>query len=190
MKIFTSALKSFSISFVSLTLVFLGIYGAVQQDLRQSANDPQTELAENAAAYLTSNSAFGAGNSSQLNLTNKVNLGTSLSTFIGVYDNNLKLFVTNAMLNNQDAIIPEGVLQTAVNDGRNTVTWQPQPGLRFAVVAVSFEKDGKKWVAVSGRSLRLVEERIDRIGLMLLIGYLLTLVAVFAAIYLKKLSSK
>ncbi|BAS12061.1 hypothetical protein AHiyo8_03640 [Arthrobacter sp. Hiyo8] len=52
-------------------------------------------------------------------------------------------------------VVPSGVLDTARRSGGDAVTWQPEPGLRMAVIARS--SAGK--VVVAGQSLALTRPR-------------------------------
>jgi hypothetical protein len=73
-------------------------------------------------------------------------------------------------------VVPSGVLQTARASGVDTVTWQPEPGLRMAIVARS--SVGR--VVVAGQSLAPYEDR-DRITMIFLaLGWLGSLVVLGA----------
>jgi hypothetical protein len=143
---------------VALTGLSGVVYLSVQQLLRQGANDPQIQLAEDAAANLDN----GAPPSSVLP-GRQVELSTSLQPFVMVFDDASQLVASSATLHGAPPAFPTSVLSNARGQGR--ITWQPEPGVRSAVVVQPWH-DG---VVVVGRSLRLVEEREQT---MLLLGSL------------------
>lgn len=127
-------------------------YIEVQQTLRTTANDPQIQLAEDAAARL------GAGAApADVVPTDHVDLASSLAPFVAVDDVAGRTLATNGALSGGPPAPPSGVLDTARTTGRDVVTWQPRAGLRFALVAVAWEGG----TVLAGRSLRLVEQRED-----------------------------
>lgn len=125
------------------------VYVAVQQDLRLGANDPQEQLAEDAVAALNA----GAAPASVVGTT-KVELASSLAPFIAVYASDGAFLATNGALDGRAPIPPRGVLDTARSSGRNAVTWQPEAGVRIAVVVLPWHGG----TVLAGRSLRRVEE--------------------------------
>lgn len=133
---------------VALTGLCGVVYGSVQQDLRQGANDPQIQMAEDAAASL----AAGAVPNSVVP-TSQVELSSSLQTYVLVFDRGDQLLASSATLHGNPPPFPSGVLRNATTQDR--VTWQPEIGVRSAIVVQPW-RDG---FVVVGRSLRLVEER-------------------------------
>jgi hypothetical protein len=131
-------------------MVFGTIYAVGQQILRQSANDPQIQVAEDISRLLdaTNKPADFASNS-------RVDIANSLAPFLVIADASGKTVATTGQLNNTDPIVPVGVYTSAKKSGENRITWQPQKGVRVALIVVPY-KDG--FVAV-GRSLREVEKR-------------------------------
>jgi len=153
---------------VALTVAAFVTVAAVQQDLRIGANDLPQQLAEDGARALDGGaspaSVAGAGT---------VPVETSLAPFLAVYDSTGTLLATDGSLDGGPPTIPAGVLQAAKATGRDSVTWQPRPGVRVAVVAVPWQGG----TVASGRSLRVVESRIDAIQWLVLAGWLAGLVA-------------
>jgi hypothetical protein len=137
-------------------------YGEAQQVLRGSANDPQVQLAEDAARALDGGAApatlTGPGSAvASLAGPGTVDVGVSLAPFLAVYDAAGTVVATNGALDGAPPVPPAGVLGAARSSGRDVVTWQPRPGVRIAAVAVGWSGGS----VVAGRSLRLVEERED-----------------------------
>lgn len=155
------------------------VYLTVQQDLRIGANDPQQQLAEDAAARLDA----GASPASVVGPTT-VDIAASLAPFIVVYDVNGTVLATDGQLDGAPPKIPLGVLDSARETGRDAVTWQPREGIRQATVTVPWSGGA----VMAGRSLRLVEEREDTFLLLVGAAWVATLVALaaasFAAAYL------
>jgi hypothetical protein len=112
---------------VALTGICGVVYTSVQQSLRQGANDPQIQMAEDAASNLET----GAVPSSVLP-SRQVELSTSLQPYVMVFDRANQLVATSATLHGQAPPFPPSVLQNA--RGQDRLTWQPEVGVRSAVV--------------------------------------------------------
>jgi hypothetical protein len=138
-------------------------YVSVQQVLRSGANDPQVQLAEDAAAALDSGSDPGSvtgPGSAVVGMAGPavVDPAVSLAPFVVVFDVSGAPLASNARLDGAIPAPPAGVLEAAKASGRNAVTWQPRPGVRIATVTVPWSGG----TALAGRSLRVVEEREDQ----------------------------
>jgi hypothetical protein len=162
-------------AFVLVSCICGFVYTLVQQDLRQGANDPQIELAENSSKALAKVQNIDVG-------TGKVDIANSLSPYIIVVDKDKKVLATSAILDGQAPTPPAGIFDTAKKRGLYSVTWQPRPGVRQALAIVPVPNDKGQFVAV-GRSLREVEKRIDRVFLMTAAAWGIMLVVSFAAIF-------
>ncbi len=153
-------------------LASLLIYAAVQQDLRQGANDPQEQIAEDAVAALNA----GAGPASVVGAA-RVNLNASLAPFVAVYGTDGSVLATNGVLDGGAPVPPGGVLDTARSTGRDAVTWQPEAGVRIAIVVLPWHGG----TVLAGRSLRRVEEMESQIETLVVAGGLVTIVVVALA---------
>jgi hypothetical protein len=178
MKIGPRFLKSWLSLATAITLLVGLIYATVQQVYRTNANDPQIQMAEDAAALLRA----GASPESVLP-SNSVDLSMSLSPFIIVYDAAGDPVASNATLNGSAPVIPFGSLEYAKANGQNRVTWQPAPGVRIASVVVPISVEDEGYV-LAGRSLREVEDRVDQLTLKLGLGLLAGLVGTFVLVFI------
>jgi hypothetical protein len=152
------------------------VYLTAQQVWRQQANDPQVQLAEDAAARLAAGAAPAA-----VVLPEPVDIGRSLAPFVTVFDASGRVLATSGRLHAADPVPPAGVLARARRTGGNGVTWQPEPGVRIATIEVAVHgSDGT--VVLAGRSLREVERRVSRFGTIVALGLLATLVALLVAV--------
>lgn len=127
------------------------IYVEVQQELRSGANDPQVQLAEDAAARLDA----GATPGSVVDRSATVDPSTSLASFVIVFDANGSVLAADATLNGGVPAPPQGMLDAARSDSPSAVTWQPYSGVRIAAVTVAW----KGGFVLAGRSLSRVEQR-------------------------------
>jgi hypothetical protein len=135
----------------AVTTVVCGlVYATVQQSLRQGANDPQIQMAEDAARALED----GAGLEAVL-ASGQIDMNDSLAPFLVIYDAAGRPQAGSGLLDGQLPEIPKGVLDYAAQNGQNRVTWQPEAGVRIAAVIVPY--DGG--FVLAGRSLREVEKR-------------------------------
>ncbi len=156
---------------VAVTGLSALVYGSVQQVLRQDANDPQIQMAEDAAAALKS----GASPASLAPSTH-VDIARSLAPFLLLYDTNGKPTAGSGLLDGSLPDYPLGALEAARSSGENRVTWQPRPDVRIASVAVPY--DGG--YVVAGRSLREVERREAQMQTIAFIAWSVTLLACLA----------
>ena len=149
------------------------VYVTVQQVLRQGANDPQIQIAEDAAAALDHGTSTDAVIPPQ-----KVEFSSSLAPFLVIYDMTGKPVAGSGLLEGTLPDYPLGALEAARRSGENRVSWQPQSNVRIASVAVPY-KDG---YVVAGRSLREVEKREAQAEVIAAAVWLITLIAVLAVI--------
>lgn len=154
------------------TLACVLVYAAVQQDLRSGANDPQFQLAEDAAAALDAGAA-----PSTLVAGTKVDLSRSLAPFLVIFDVSGAVLATDGVLDGHDPVPPQGVLESARLDPPDTVTWQPREGVRIAQVSVRWQGG----TVLAGRSLREVERREDQALLIAAAAWLAGLVGLAGA---------
>lgn len=126
------------------------VYLEVQQSLRSGANDPQVQMAEDAAAQLDAGTAPASVVSGAT-----VDVAASLAPFVIVFDSSGQIVAANATLDGGRPAPPKGVLDAARPGAPNSVTWQPRDGVRIASVTVAWNGG----TVLAGRSLRLVEER-------------------------------
>jgi len=78
---------------------------------------------------------------------------------------------SSAILHAQVPIVPAGVVTMARNKGSHQGTWQPETGVRSVMVMVAW----RGGFVVSGRSLRLVEQRVGDMEHLLLLLWALTM---------------
>ncbi len=152
-----------------ITILSGFIYGAVQQDLRQSANDPQIQMAEDAARWLEG----GALPLSVLPVIT-VDISQSLSPYLIVFNEQHNPLATSATLHGTTPVPPEGVFAFARTHGEDRLTWQPEIGVRSAIVVIHYGGPQPGFV-LTGRSLREVEKREEKLSFMTTAAWLIAL---------------
>ena len=130
------------------------VYLTVQQSLRMGANDPQIQMAEDAASSLNA----GASVETVVPST-KVEIADSLASFVIVFDNSGKVLASSATLHGVVPAYPAGVLDYVRQKGQDRVTWQPEAGVRLATVAVPYNNG----FVMAGRSLTEIEKRESQV---------------------------
>lgn len=161
------------------SVIMLVAYVAVQQSYRQAANDPQIELAEDAAAALSS----GSPADSLLLGMPQADMSQSLTPFIMIFDDSGKLLASSAYVNGSPSADvlpapphgvfdfvranygakPQGIIgvissfrsSLASNQrpaGEDRFTWQTATGLRFATVVTRWDISVKNDSSVSSSS--------------------------------------
>jgi hypothetical protein len=175
----TSILIHHASAVIIITIVCLLIYASVQQGYRTSANDPQIQLASDIKEGLEQSRPIeGVFPKDSIDLTR------SLSVFAALYDNNGQPLRASGYLNRAMPVLPPGVLNTAKNNGEDRVTWQPQSGVRMAMVVMKVNAANVHYVAV-GRSLKEIERRESDLVFMIFAGWLICIAVILinGAIY-------
>ncbi|HEX3082459.1 MAG TPA: hypothetical protein VHQ86_04340 [Candidatus Saccharimonadia bacterium] len=129
------------------------VYVLVQQNYRQSANDPQIQLAEDGATALEKGvgpiEIIGPGH---------VEMGSSLAPFVTVFDQNHAAVASNGQFKGQTLVPPSGTFDFAKTHGQDRFTWEPQVGVREAAVLV-YNGGLHPGYVLAARNLREVEIR-------------------------------
>lgn len=150
---------------VVLTMLSALLYVVVQQVYRASANDPQVQIAHDAAQMLEA----GVMPASLISSTT-TDIGRSLGTYMLLFDDNGSPVAGSGLLNAKLPVLPRGVFDYARQHGENRITWQPEPGIRQAIVVERVNGANAGFI-VAGRSLRETEQRIDQLTLMVGVGW-------------------
>jgi hypothetical protein len=155
------------------------VFAAVQQSLRQSANDPQIQIAEDAA------SALARGESPESVLRGfPVDIAGSLAPFTVVYDGLGTAIASSGLLHGQPLHLPDGVLASARLHGESRLTIQPEPSARIAGVIVPYSGSNSGFV-LSGRSLREVEARTSQLRIFVVIAWFAALAVSLLIVFAK-----
>lgn len=145
------------------------IYLVVQQSLRQGANDPQIQMAEDAAAAL----AAGGTPESVLPVS-QVEISSSLAPFMVVYSDTGEPLASSARLHGAIPALPPGIFDYTRNNREDRVSWQPESEVRIAAVVVAYGGAQPGFV-LAGRSLREVEKRESQVEKITGVVWLVTL---------------
>ena len=157
MKTILNAVKAW-LPLAAAIIFFCGLVElAVQQNFRSGANDPQIQLAEDAARAWQ-----GGEMPAALTPAGQVDIALSLAPYLVFYGPDMQPSGGNGRLHGSLPAIPVGVFEYAAREGRNLLTWQPELGVRSAVVVVPVN-GGKGGYVLAGRSLREVELREDNL---------------------------
>lgn len=168
-------LKKFILISVILVLIFGIAYFMARQILRQGADDPQIQIAEDSAAILSRGEEPDFIRS---NVYGQVDLAKSLAPFLITYDRAGKPLSSTGILDGKTPTPPAGVFASAKKHGENRLTWQPKKGVRIAMVLVYYGGAREGYV-LSGRSLLEVEKREGIIEKIAVFGALASLFIVF-----------
>jgi hypothetical protein len=152
------------------TAVCLLVYVVEQQTWRTSANDPQIQLARDAAA------ALAAGRPVEtLVAHDAVDMERSLAPFLIVFDANGKIVASSGTLRGHVPVIPAGVFAWVRQHGEDRISWQPIGGVRIASVIVSYSGSREGFV-LAGRSMTETENRISQFGNLIALAWAATLI--------------
>lgn len=170
MENFKTPLKIWIIGAIVITFIFGSFYTIGQQILRMDANDPQIQVAQDAAKVL------GTGiPPASLVPADSTDMAQSLSPFIMVFDESGKSVATSAKLDGNAPTPPSGVFDTTKKRGEYRVTWQPKKDVRIAAVITHYTSSSGSGYVLVGRSLKEIENRINGITLIALAGWLASL---------------
>jgi hypothetical protein len=160
----------------AITLICATIYVAVQQDLRMGLNDPQIQMAEDAAR------ALAAGQAPAVLIppsAYQIDISLSLAPYLAIYDPQGKLLVaSNASLNGGGSlpVPPTGVFEYTRQHKEDRLSWQPEPGVRSAIVVVAVN-GGQGGFVLAGRGMREVENRESALTTQVGAGWAASLIA-------------
>jgi hypothetical protein len=153
---------------IIVTLIFGSVYLTLQQFGRHSANAAPAAAAAAQVQQMGSEPASGP----------RLELTPDSGVFVIVFGEDNKPISTTVSLHGAPPDIPAGVLETAKTVGSDAVTWQPEPGLRMAVVA----RQAPGGVVVAGQSLTPFEDS-DRMSQLFLAAGWVGSMAVLAGAY-------
>jgi hypothetical protein len=155
----------------AITLICGIVYTVAQQLNRQSANDPQIEMAQDAAAAL----ARGM-EAESLVVGPKADIAMSLAPYLIIFDEAGKPVVSSGVLDGRIPSPPIGVFDYTRQNRQDILTWQPRPGIRSATV-VRYFSGARTGFVLAGRSLFEVENRIDKLMIGIAFGWLFTIIS-------------
>ena len=161
-------------STVIITLFVGCFYFVTAQALRQLANEPQIQIAYDAAAALNAHDDPAKAVPSE-----QKDIATSRGPFMVVYKNNLPM-AGNGLLDGKLPSLPKGVLDYARAHGDDRITWQPRANSRMAIVVVPYGISENQGYVMVGRSLAETERLKSQVLYMVLcvwvVGTLATLI--------------
>lgn len=166
---------------VCITLILAGIYIVIQQQLRQSANDPQIQIAKDTVFALEHGAkpdVFVAGTS--------IPLETSIAPFVIVYDDTGKPIVGSGNIKGVLPIPPSGVFEYTKTHGENRITWEPTVGIREAIIVLPFTAEKVSGYVLAGRSLSETENREAKALEQILLVWISVLIGTFIAVWIKE----
>lgn len=161
--------------FVALATILAGtIFVVAWQSLRQSANDPQIQLAGDWADSINS------GNEpSRVNLGAFIDPARSLAPFGIIYDRDGRIIASSAS-SPSTMLQPDGVFSALEASPNKEVrfTWQPASGERYATIIKKVAFQNQPYYVLAARNLREVDQRVERAFWFSLLGWGMAVVAV------------
>jgi hypothetical protein len=149
------------------TIILAISYVNDQQTLRGLANEPQTYLAQDAALRVL------AGGKPE-GFTGAIPIETDPAPYLLFMNATGTAVAGSGLLHNAPPTLPQGVLDTAKAKGVNRLTWQPEAGVRQALVILP----AGDYFVVAGRSLAYTEEQENNLTKRALLGWVVTMIAV------------
>jgi hypothetical protein len=146
---------------VLATGLALALYAIPQQVLRQGANDPQIQLADDLSVRLE----HGIPPAEAVP-TGSVDMARSLSSFVIAYDDQGRPLASQAQLNGQTPAPPIGVFDYVRQHGEERFSWQPVLGNAHGVrIAAVVQRVGGAYpgFVLAGRNMREVEAREEQV---------------------------
>jgi hypothetical protein len=163
------------------TLVLGAAYSMVQQEARLAANDTPISVTESARRLLESGSAPVDVVAKQ-----KTNLRTDNWVFTIVTDSSRHVLASSANLDGKTPLPPQGVFDYTKDHGTDKITWQPDSGVRLAIYVSTYKSDNDSGYIISGQSLKLTEQRINRLSLIAVVSWVITVGWISFALLLPK----
>ena len=153
------------------------VYAVDQQTLRMGVNAVPATLATDAIYRLENGVA-----PKSVALPPAIELSKSISPFVMIFDANGKVLVSSATLNGAIPTVPSGIFDYVNAKGEDRVTWQPEAGVREALVIDRYTTGSVSGYVVAGTSLKESEATINKIGRDVVIGWVV--INVFAVVSL------
>lgn len=150
----------------AVTGISVMVYGVGLTELRSSADDPQVQMVEEAVASLDAGAAPAA-----VVPAGPVDMASSLRPYLVVFDRSGREVSGSVRLHGRAPEFPASVFSGLEGSAQDRITWQPEPGVRSAVVVEAW----RGGYVLAGRSLRLTEEREQNVELSAAAGWLGTL---------------
>lgn len=174
----------FFVSLGCLTILCGIIYAAVQQVYRTAADDPQVQLAGDARDFLEKghsvNELFSA---LKLFPADSLDIARSNGVFVTIYDEEKRPVRSNGYLHQLLPTPPVGVFDVAKQKRENRFSWQPEAGVRIAMIVIHGDAPGIGFVA-AGRSLKETEIREANLVKTIFAGYVLCFVLLIVLFFL------
>ncbi|MEP6614975.1 MAG: hypothetical protein ABJA57_00280 [Ginsengibacter sp.] len=169
-----------------VTIVILLVYATVQQSYRTNANDPQIQIAEDLGAYLQAGKQLET-----ICHADTIDIGQSLSPVVTFYDGHGNPVKSTGFMDGKMCRLPAGLFDQARREGIHSVTWQPRPGVRMALVLLHVKSSNVEFVAAA-RSLREVEVREYSLRKMIILAWILCIafILVLAGIQFSKYTTQ
>ncbi|MFI5154549.1 MAG: hypothetical protein ACHQEM_00095 [Chitinophagales bacterium] len=146
---------------VIITIITGILYVSVQQNYRSNANDPQVQIATDIRSKIES------GKSIEGFFADSINIETSLSPFVTLYDEHNQPIRSSGLLNGRIPQLPAGIFEFVKKQGEERVTWQPRSGVRMAMVILRSNFSPAGFIA-AGRSLNEIEARESGLSKMII----------------------
>ena len=134
------------------TVLAFAIYAGVQQAQRTGADDPQLQIARDAAAALASGAS-----PQEVASGPQVDVAHSLAPWLAIYGADGTPLAATGSYGGKPPVIPDRARSDA-QGGELTFTWEPIDGLRLATVVEPYPGG----TVVAARSMQLVEQREAR----------------------------
>lgn len=166
------------LALITTFLCFI-VFGSAQQILRQSAYDPQIQVAEDISIALAHN--VPADKILPPNFI--IDIASSLNTFVIIYDSQGSAVSGSGKLDGKIPELPAGVLDYTKKHQEDRLIWQPKKGVHTAVVVRSYTGNSSGYV-LAGRSLREVENRTQQLMFKIGTGWLFTLAALLGLLFI------
>ena len=152
------------------TLLLLIVYVNDQQNIRLGANEPQEWMAHDTAIKIASGTP-----PLQAVMGAPVSVLSEDAPYLIVYNPEGSTTAATGLFDGKVSVLPRGVLEYARDHGTNRRTWEPEKGIRHAIVIVPIQ-GGKLGYVLSGRSLSYAEQQEVLLSDRTIYGWLLSLV--------------
>jgi hypothetical protein len=163
-----------------MTLILGSLYLAVQQSYRMGANDPQIQMAQDIADRISEGRSvdhYFAGDT--------LDIARSLGLFVSQYDAGGAPLRSTGFLHGEMPRLPGGVFAFTKEYGEDRISWQPERGVRMALVIAKIPGANSGFVA-SGRSLAEVESRVSNLGEIVFIAWIACFVILVAEAFMRR----
>lgn len=153
----------------AISVIIASFYIGAQQAVRQAADYPQIQIAQDLATDLFQNK------DPSVSLKANVDIEKSLAPFVILFDSNGKAVEGTGKINDKLAQVPSEMLESARQKTEHRTTWQASKTTQVATVVRYYQNSKRAGFVLSGRNIRETQKQTSNLLLISTVAWALSL---------------